>query len=93
MSESSQNKTPHIILVLAVFSITGLTVARLGVWLTYQCGAERFSSLYWMIWIFGLLPLYNVVLLLVAAIFGKYPYFRAKQKKTWQRIAGFWRGK
>ena len=81
----------HVVLILLVFTCTGLTVARLGIWLTQMIGIERFSVAYWLIWIFGLLPLYNLILLVYAAVFGKFNYFRAKQRRTWQWLTRWMR--
>jgi hypothetical protein len=81
--EWRERKPVHVTLILLVFTCTGLTVARLGVWLTGLAGIERFSWEYWLFWIFGLLPIYNVILLVYAFVFGKFQYFRAKQKRTW----------
>lgn len=81
-----EKKWVHIAVVLIVFSCTGLTVARVGVWLSQALGFERFGFAYWMLWIFGLLPIYNVILLCYAFLFGKYRFFREKQKRSWARI-------
>jgi hypothetical protein len=81
----------HLVLVLLVFTFTGLTVARLGVWISQVAGLERFSLAYWLLWIFGLLPIYNIILLIYAFAFGKYKYFRAKQIRTWQKLTGWMR--
>lgn len=79
-----EQKVVHVVLILLVFTCTGLTVARLGIWLTHWVGIERFSLGYWLFWIFGLLPLYNVILLVYAFVFGKFQYFREKQRRTWR---------
>jgi hypothetical protein len=62
MSEKSwkDHQAVHIILVLLVFSCTGLSVARIGGWLGQWLGLEHFSLAYWLMWIVALLPLYNV---------------------------------
>ncbi|MEM7040988.1 MAG: DUF6787 family protein [Bacteroidota bacterium] len=92
MANWRENKTLHVVLVLVVFSCTGLTVARLGAVIAEAVGLERFSFLWWMMWIVALLPIYNVFLLIYAWIFGKYTFFRAKQKKMISRMM-FWKKK
>jgi hypothetical protein len=89
----SEHKVVHVVLVLLVFSCTGLTVARIGGWLTEWMGFERFSLAYWLMWIVALLPVYNVLLLCYAFIFGKFRYFREKQKRTWRKLTGWARKK
>lgn len=83
-----QPKWLHTLLVLVVFTCTGLTVAWLGRQLTGWMGIERFSWQYWLFWVVGLLPIYQVILLIYAFLFGKYSYFRAKQLKLWRRMTG-----
>lgn len=85
----SQPKWLHITLILVVFTCTGFTVAWLGRYLTGWLGIERFSWQYWTFWIVGLLPIYQVILLVYAAIFGKFAYFRQKQLKLWKRMTGW----
>jgi hypothetical protein len=87
--EWREKKAVHVTLILLVFTCTGLTIARLGVWIAHLAGFERFSVAYWLMWIFGLLPIYNVLLLIYAALFGKYQYFREKQKRTWRFLTGW----
>ena len=86
-----EKKPVHLVLILLVFTCTGLTVARLGIWISVASGIERFSLAYWLLWIFGLLPIYNVILLIYAFCFGKYQYFRDKQRRTWQKLTSWLR--
>ncbi|MEM0999664.1 MAG: DUF6787 family protein [Bacteroidota bacterium] len=92
MSNWRQNKTLHVVLVLTVFTCTGFTVAWLGRQIVEALGFERFSLEYWLMWIFAMLPIYNVIILGYAFIFGKYTFFRNKQKKTWKRMKGWFGG-
>lgn len=75
-----------MVVILLVFAITGTAVARISGPLTELMGVERFSALYWLIWIVVLFPIYQVMLLLVALVFCKYSYFREKQKKLFSRM-------
>lgn len=85
------HKAVHVTVILIVFSCTGLTVARLGAWLADWAGLEKYGLLWWLMWIVALLPLYNVLLIMYATIFGKYRFFREKQKKMWRRMTGWMR--
>jgi ABC-type iron transport system FetAB permease component len=86
-----EQKAVHVVLILLVFTCTGFSVARVGIWIAAAAGFERFSLEYWLLWIFGLLPIYNVLLLGYAFLFGKFQYFRAKQKRTWRFLTGWMR--
>ncbi|MFN8397418.1 MAG: DUF6787 family protein [Bacteroidia bacterium] len=89
--EFKERKWVHWTLVLLVFTCTGLSVARIGGWLAEVAGFKRFSLEYWLMWILALLPVYNVLLLCYAFVFGKFVYFREKQKRMWRRMTGWWR--
>lgn len=86
------HKAVHWTLVLVVFACTGMTVARLCGWLVASMGQEKFGLVYWLM-LLALLPVYNVLLLVFGFIFGKFAYFRAKQKKMWKRMTGWMRRK
>jgi hypothetical protein len=86
MSSERSKKTWHVISVLIVFTLTGCTTAWLGRQLSAWLEIERFSAAYWLLWIVGILPVYNVLLPIYGALFGKYSYFREKQKKLWRKI-------
>jgi len=87
------HKVVHVILVLLVFTCTGLSVARIGSWLAQWAGFERFSLSYWLMWIVALLPLYNVLLLCFAFLFGKFRYFREKQRRMLRKVGQWINGK
>lgn len=78
----------HVTLILLTFTCTGLSVVQIGRWLSVWLDIERFSWQYWALWIGGLLPIYNVVILFFAAIFGKFRYFRDKQIRLWRKLTG-----
>lgn len=88
MNRWQDHKVVHVILVLLVFTCTGLSVAWLGRQIADFSGIERYSLAYWLLWTFAMLPIYNVILLVYAFLFGKFQFFRNKQKKTWKRIKG-----
>lgn len=93
MSDWRDNKVVDVILILLVFTCTGFTVAWLGRQLVEAIAIERFSVGYWLIWIFAMLPIYNVIILGYAFIFGKFSFFRAKQIKTWNKLKGLFGNK
>ncbi len=87
MSDWRDNKVIHWTLVLVVFACTGTTVARIDNYFTELLGYDKYSWVWW-VGLVVLLPVYNVLLLCFGFIFGKFTYFREKQKKTWRRIFG-----
>ncbi len=88
MASQRWGKVLHVALVLLVFTCTGTTTAYLGRLASGWLGIERFSWAYWLFWVVGILPIYNVLLPIYGAIFGKYHYFREKQRKLWRKITG-----
>lgn len=88
MSGWRDNKVIHWILVLAVFACTGTSVARIDDFLTVWMGYEKYSWVWWVLLV-ALLPVYNGLLLVFGFIFGKFKYFREKQKKMWKRMFGW----
>ena len=92
MENWRENKIIHWTLVLAVFAITGSTIARLGTFITVEVGHEKYGWLWWVMLVV-LLPVYSGLLLLVAFLFGKYEYFKAKQMKMWGRIGKLFKRK
>lgn len=86
MDKNGKSKALHITLVLIVFSVTGLTVARLGALLAVAVGLEKYSVGYWLFWVFALLPIYPFILLAYAFLFGKFNYFLNHQRRFYRRI-------
>ena len=80
MKEFLNNKWVHWTVVLLVFACTGTTTARIDNWLTELLGYEKYHLVWWLLLV-ALLPVYNVLLLGFGWIFGKYDYFREKQRK------------
>lgn len=83
----TQHKIVHWILVLATFACTGTVTARLDTWLTVLMGFEKYDWVWWLLLI-ALLPVYSIILLGFGFIFGKFSFFKEKQKKMWGRILG-----
>lgn len=79
----------QIIMILVVFAITGsLSVKIAGPVLDFiHVTKENFNSfLYWTLRILIILPIYQVLLLLVAAVLGQFTFFWNFQKKTLSRF-------
>lgn len=81
MNAVKANKAWHIFLILLVFSVTGSTAALLPKYIMPLTGFEKGTVLYIIGYILLITPIYNVLLLGYAFIFGKFDYFYAKQKK------------
>ena len=82
----NQPRWLHVTLILLVFTLTGLTITRIGVWLADWIGIVRYSWQYWTFWIVALLPLYQVILLIYAFLLGKFSFFLKKQKRMYAWI-------
>ncbi|MCB9235609.1 MAG: prolipoprotein diacylglyceryl transferase [Bacteroidia bacterium] len=81
-----EHKITHFTVVILVFSITGSSVGRISAMISTAIGLERFSLSWWIFVVLAITPLYQVLLLIVAFIFGKFNYFKEKQLKLWGRI-------
>ncbi len=79
------HKFIHWVLVLSTFACTGTVTAKLGTWLALELGFEKYHLVWWLLLI-ALLPVYSVLLLGFAFIFGKFSFFKEKQRKMWSRI-------
>ena len=88
MKDFLNKKWVHWTVVLLVFACTGTTTARLDTWLTELLGYEKYHWVWWLLLV-ALLPVYNVLLLAFGFVFGKFAYFREKQKKMWRRMFGW----
>ncbi len=74
------------ILILIIFAITGSTAAYLSKLIMPLTGIEN-TFLYIVVYILLITPIYQVLLLGYAFLFGKYRYFLDKQKKLGRWIA------
>ena len=87
-----EHKVVHVVLILVVFSLTGSSAMRISNFFTDWIGWERSSLVRWVFMLVAIFPIYNVLLLGFAFIFGKYDWFRAKQLKTWAKIKRLFAG-
>ena len=67
--------------ILAVFAITGTSSAFFPKWLMPYTGLEG-GFFYWLVYFLLITPIYMVILLFVAYIFGKFSYFYNYEKKV-----------
>ena len=79
----------QLLVVNLVFAITGSTALYLAdIILINISFIENTSSkaLYWSVRIFLVIPLYQVLLIFVATIFGEFKYFWNIEKKMLERL-------
>ena len=83
------NSNYQLFMVNLVFAVTGSTALYLAdIILTNISFIENTSSktLYWSVRIFLVIPLYQVLLIFVATIFGEFKYFWNIEKKMLKRL-------
>jgi hypothetical protein len=82
----------HFALVMLIYGCTGSATAFLSAKLTGFLGIQKWSAQWWLVWLVLVFPLYNILLLGFAFVFGKYSSFRARQLmiigklKSWVRV-------
>lgn len=86
MSTEDKPKGWEYIIILLVFAITGSTAAWIAKWIMPLTGLEGGTFGYIVSYILLITPIYQVLLLGYAFLFGKYAYFLAKQKKLFRWI-------
>lgn len=91
MGDEVKNKGIHYFLVLLVFAVTGTTAAIFPKFIMPLTGLEKGTTLYVIMYIVLITPIYQVLLLAYAWIFGKFNYFLEKQKKLFRWIIGWFR--
>ena len=85
MSQPKQKPFDYAI-ILFVFAITGTSAAFLSRLIMPLTGLEG-GWPYWLVYVILITPIYVVLLLSFAYIFGKFSYFYEKQKKIARGIA------
>jgi len=75
-----------LLTILAVFAITGSTAAIVPKYLMPLTGLTKGTWLYVVVYIILITPIYQVLLLGYAFLFGKFQYFFDKQKKMGQWV-------
>jgi hypothetical protein len=82
MAQPSRSKKAwDYTLILLVFAVTGTTASIFPKWIMPWTGIESGTALYVVAYILLITPIYQVLLLGYAFLFGKFNYFYAKQKK------------
>ena len=79
----------QLIIILIVFSITGALSSWVAKPLTELVGLEKSITSAWIYWpvrIFIIFPLYQVLIVLIGAMFGQYKFFWAFEKKMLYRL-------
>lgn len=84
----------HVIVILIVFAFTGFTVLfiknpLLGIIGEGAKNSWVFTTLYYLF----ILPIYQVILLMYAFLFGQFTFFWDFEKRTFRRIAKWFRRK
>ncbi|OGU30752.1 MAG: hypothetical protein A2057_15910 [Ignavibacteria bacterium GWA2_35_9] len=75
-----------LIIILLVFALTGLTTVYVSGIITHTLGLEKWSLFYIVVYIFLILPIYHLLLLGYAFLFGKFDFFWEKMKKLFSKI-------
>ena len=87
MKKENQNWWDYLIILL-VFALTGTTAALLPKYLMPFSGLAKGSFSYIFVYILIITPIYQVLLLVYAFIFGKFAYFYEKEKKIFRWLSG-----
>ena len=86
MSKITWKRVWDVIAVVLIFGCTGSAAAfvsgRVSAWL----GLVKWSLPWWVAWILLIFPLYQILLLGFAFVFGKYAEFRARQVRVLRSI-------
>ncbi len=79
----------QLILIFIVFAITGSTAAYLSKPFTDFIGLHKESVSLWLYWPIRLLiifPIYQIMLVLIGALFGQFKFFWEFEKKMLERL-------
>ena len=85
----------QIIIILLVFSITGSIAVIIAKPVLILVGLDKESISLWLFWpirIFIIFPIYQVLIVIIGALFGQFQFFWAFEKKMLARL-GFKRFK
>jgi hypothetical protein len=88
-SKWNLNSLTQVWIVLLVFACTGFTIMFIRQPLMNLIGLERPDHLGWYVLYFiGILPVYQVVLLMYGALFGQFRFFWEFEKRMVRRMFG-----
>ena len=81
------NSMTDVWIVLLVFALTGTTVVFLKKPVVhFFTGGDEASTVFTVAYYILILPVYNVILLVYGALFGKFSFFWEFEKKTFRRM-------
>lgn len=81
MRDAQRPKGKDYAIILLVFAVTGSTAAIFPRWIMPWTGLESGTFAYVVAYFVLITPIYQVLLLAYAFLFGKFQYFWDKQKK------------
>jgi hypothetical protein len=81
--------TLDFIIIIVVFTLTGLTTVYVSSVITDFFGLEKWSLPYILVYIFLIFPIYHLLLLGYAFIFGKFDFFWGRMKKIKTKISSW----
>ncbi|RPI73372.1 MAG: hypothetical protein EHM47_06255 [Ignavibacteriales bacterium] len=82
----TRKNTVDFLIVILVFACTGLTTLYVSSAITGFFGLEKWSFSYFIVWLLFILPIYHILLLGYAFLFGKFDYFWGRMKKIKSKI-------
>jgi hypothetical protein len=83
--------TIQVIVILIVFAITGTSTMFINRFFLELIGVDSTTAwyVYWPVKILSILFVYNVLLLIVGALFGQYAFFLRFERRFFGRILPF----
>jgi len=84
-------KVFDFILIILVFALTGSSTAYLSGKLTTAIGIQPWTFGFFLGWLFFIFPLYQLLTLFYAFIFGKFNFFYSRQKKIFFKLTGLFK--
>ncbi|MDX1907883.1 MAG: DUF6787 family protein [Bacteroidia bacterium] len=88
MKADTWSRTKDYVLIIIIFAVTGTTAAIFPRWIMPITGFAKGTWQYWTAYVLLITPIYQVLLLGYAFIFGKFHYFYDKQKKLLRWLLG-----
>lgn len=83
------NSNGQLLLIFLVFAITGSTAAYLSKPVTNALGISKETMTLWLYWplrILILFPIYQIMLVVIGALFGQFKFFWEFEKKMLYRM-------
>jgi hypothetical protein len=77
----NKRKAADLIIVIIVFSLSGLTTMYISDYLLSALDVKRWTAAYFLLLPFVLTPAHNILLLFYASFFGRFKYFWEREKK------------